>query len=222
MHVYTAKELSRDLDKKKEEYENYDDRLDSYLLRSSFATGLGRNDENAMMITSFNRIGYAQQVALAPSRFGWIMLVGYLVISPLALWGNQFTTVIGAIIHFYFFVGIFGVMMPTLNDWLFIVNTIIMNLNIRPIYLFNAVLVHVIFTFESFWRTKDFFIAILIGTVMFVVYLGGLIMVALIALQGKLKYPKIFFVPFKSPKELRASVTDIEFFDMDEFDDLVD
>ncbi len=222
MHVYAAKELARDLDKKKEEDENYDDRLDSYLLRSSFATGLSRNDENAMMITSFNRIEYARQVALAPSRFGWVMLLGYLVVSPLALWGSMFSTVVGAIIHFYFFVGIFGVMMPTLNDWLFIVNTIILNLNIRPIYLFNAVLVHVLFTFESFWRTKDFFIAILIGTVMFVVYLWGLIMVTLIALQGKIKNPKIFFVPFKSPKELRASVTDIEFFDMDEFDDLVD
>ncbi|MHA2246433.1 MAG: hypothetical protein ACXADY_15945 [Candidatus Hodarchaeales archaeon] len=223
MHVNAAKELARDLDKKKEEDdENYDHRLDSYLLRSSFATGLSRNDENAMLIASFNRIGYARQVALAPSRFGWIMLLGYLVVSPLALWGSLFTTVVGAIIHFYFFVGIFGVMMPTLNDWLFIINTVILNLNIRPIYLFNAVLIHVLFTFESFWRTKDFFIAILIGTVMFVIYLWGLIMVTLIALQGNIKHPKIFFIPFKSPKELRASVTDIEFFEMDEFDDLVD
>ena len=219
LHIFTAKEIAQELDRKKEEKEDFDNLWDRYLLRSSFVTGLGRYNENAMMIASFNQIGNARRVALAPSRFGWVMLVGYLVISPLALvtpLAKVLTTTVGAAIHFYFFVGIFGVMMPTLNDWLFVLNTIILNLNIRPIYLFNAILVHVICTFDAFWRTQDFLIAILVGTVMFVVYLVGLFGVALLALRGKLRHPKVFFVPFKSPKELRASALDIEFHHLDE------
>ena len=220
LHVFTAKEIAQELDQKREDKEDLDNIFDRHLVRSSFVTGLSRYDENAMLIASFNRIRYAQQVALAPTRFAWVMLVGYLVISPLALATplvRVFSTTVGAAIHFYFFMGIFGVMMPTLNDWLFVLNTIILNLNIRPIFIFNAILVHVVCTFDAFWRTQDFLIAILFGTVMFVVYLVGLQAVALFALRGGMRRPEgVFFVPFKSPKELHSSVVDIEFHHLDE------
>ncbi|MFX0016907.1 MAG: hypothetical protein ACFFB2_19585 [Promethearchaeota archaeon] len=220
LHVYSAKELVQILDQKKnEEEDDYDDIHDQYILRSSFATGLSRNDENSMLITSFNRIGYAQKVAMAPNRFGWVLLIGYLVISPLALvtpLTQVLTTVAGAAIHFYFFMGIFGVMMPTLNDWLFILNTIILNLNIRPIYIFNAVIVLIVFTLDTFWRTTDFFIAILVGTVAFILYLWGLFAIALFALRGKIQRSDIFFIPYPKKKGAPVSTIDIEFHDLED------
>ena len=221
LHIFTAKELARNLDHKEEEDEDLDNIFDQHIVRSSYVTGLGRNDENSMLIASFNRIGYAYKVALAPSRFGWILLVGYLIVSPLALvtpLTHVFSTTAGAALHFYFFVGIFGVMMPTLNDWLFVINNIILNLNVRPIFLFNGVLVFSLFTLDSFWRTQDFLIAILVGTVMFIGYLWGLLMVALLALRGKLRHPQIFFVPFKSRKGTPVSSTETEFHDLDEYE----
>ncbi len=219
LHVFTTKEIYRDLEKKEEEEDDFDDLYDQHYLRSSLATGLGRFDENAMLIVSLNHIGHARRVAMAPSRFGWVLLVGYLVITPLALvtpLSHVFLTVAGAALHFYFFVGIFGVMMPTMNDWLFIINTIILNLNIRPVYLFNSVLVLIIFTLDTFWRTEDFLIAILVGTAAFIIYLWGLLLVTLLAHRGKLKRPEVFFIPFKSRKAVPLSATDTEFHDLDE------
>ena len=221
LHIFTAKEIARSLDQKEEEDEELDNIFDQHIVRSSYVTGLGRNDENSMLIASFNRIGYAYQVALAPSRFGWILLVGYLIVSPLALvtpLSHVFSTTAGAALHFYFFVGIFGVMMPTLNDWLFVINNIILHLNIRPLFLFNGVVIFSIFTLDMFWRTQDFLIAILVGTVMFIGYLWGLLMVALLALRGKLRHPQVFFVPFKSKKGSPLSVIDTEFHDLDEYE----
>ncbi|UCG90570.1 MAG: hypothetical protein JSU57_02245 [Candidatus Heimdallarchaeota archaeon] len=219
LHVFTAKEIYRDLEKKEEVEEDIDNIYDQHFLRSSLATGLGRFDENAMLIVSLNRIGYTRRVAMAPSRFGWVLFVGYIVITPLALvtpLSHVFLTVAGSALHFYFFVGIFGVMMPTMNDWLFVINTIILNLNIRPFYLFNSVLVLIIFTLDTFWRIEDFLIAVLVGTVAFIIYLWGLLLVALLAHHGKLKRPDVFFIPFKSKKSVFSSAIDTEFHDLDE------
>ncbi|MFX1283115.1 MAG: hypothetical protein ACFFB5_05640 [Promethearchaeota archaeon] len=219
LHVFMAKEIYRDLEQKEEESEDIDDLYDQHHIRSSLSTGLGRFDENAMLIISVNRIDYARRVAMAPSRFGWVLLVGYILITPLALitpLSQVFLTVAGAALHFYFFVGIFGVMMPTMNDWLSVINTIILNLNIRPVFLFNSVLVLIIFTLDTFWRTEDFLIAVLIGTVAFIIYLWGLLLVALLALHGKLNRPQVFFVPFKSKKGVLVSSTEAEFHDLDE------
>ena len=201
LHIYTAKEISRDLDEKKEEGEELDSLLDRHFVRSGFITGLGRRSENTMIISSFNRVKYAKQVAMAPSKFGWVLLAGYLIITPLAIGGSIITGAIGAFVHLYFFIGIFGVMMPTMEDWMYVLNTLIISLNIRPIYFFNAVIIHIIFTLDTFWRTNDFLIAIVIGSIMFVLYIWGLIFVASYALKGKLKRPTIFFVPFEKRKK---------------------
>lgn len=40
-----------------------------------------------------------------------------------------------------------------------------------------------------------------LGLIMFVLYLGGLIIVASFALKGKLKSPAIFFVPIENRKK---------------------
>jgi hypothetical protein len=219
LHVFTAKELYRALEEKEEEEdEDFDNLYDQHYLRTSLSTGLARPDEKAMLIVSFNRVGHALKVATAPSRFGWILLVGYLVITPLALvspLSQAFLTVAGAALHFYFFVGIFGVMMPTLSDWMYVINTVILNLNIRPVFLFNAVLVMIIFTVDSFWRTQNFLIAVFVGLVMFIIYLWGLIMIAILALRGTLRNPELFFVPFKSMAHLHekpAGTFDVEFY----------
>ncbi|UCG03915.1 MAG: hypothetical protein JSW11_07995 [Candidatus Heimdallarchaeota archaeon] len=219
LHVQSAKEIYHELEEKHDNEEDLDRLYDAGRIRSSLATGLGRPDENSMMVASFNRIEYAKRVALAPSRFGWVMLVGYLLIAPLALMNNTFTTVAGALLHFYFFVGIFGVMMPSVSDWYFVIHTIMLNLNLRPIYLFNAVLVHVIFTLDSFWRKQDFFLAVIMGTVMFLLYLVGLFGATLVAQRGKLRLSDIFVVPLRPKKELTPTVSDVEFFDMDEYED---
>lgn len=92
-------------------------------------------------------------------------------------------------------------MMPTMDDWLYVLNTLIITLDIRPIYIFNAVIVHIVFTFDTFWRVNDFLIAIVAGSLMFVIYLWGLIFVASYALKGKLKQPAIFVVPFEKRKK---------------------
>ncbi len=219
LHVHTAKEIYQELAQKYEDEEELDDLLDVSRVRSSLATGLGRPDENSILVASFNRVDYAKRVAFAPSRFGWVMFVGYLVIAPLALVNNMFTTTMGALLHFYFFMGIFGVMMPNVSDWYFVIHTIMLNMHLRPIFLFNAVLVHIIFTLDSFWRTENFFLAVVVGTVMFLIYLIGLFGVTLLVQRGKLRLPDIFVVPFKSGKELSPTISDVEFFDMDDDDD---
>lgn len=219
LHVFTAKEIYQELQQKYEDEEDLDKLFDSGRLRSSLATGLGRPDENSILVASFNRVEYAKRVAFAPSRFGWVMFLGYLVVAPLALVNNLFTTAAGALLHFYFFVGIFGVMMPSVSDWYFVIHTAMLNLHLRPIFLFNAVLVHVVFTIDSFWRTENFFLAVVVGSVMFLIYLIGLFGVTFLAQHGQLRLPDIFVVPFSSKKELNPIISDVEFFDIDDNDD---
>ncbi|MFX0209655.1 MAG: hypothetical protein ACFFDT_26985 [Candidatus Hodarchaeota archaeon] len=218
LHIQTAKEIYREIEEKYENEEDLDWLYDMSRIRSGLATGLGRPDENSIMVTSFNRVEYAKRVAFAPSRFGWVMLAGYLMVAPLALVSNAFTTTAGALLHFYFFMGIFGVMMPSISDWYFVIHTIMLNLNLRSIYLFNAVLVHVVFTIEAFWRFQDFFIAVIVGTLMFFLYLVGLFVATLVALRGQVRLGDIFVLPFRSAKEMTPTISDLEFFDMDDKD----
>lgn len=211
LHISKGKEVARELEEKYEEEEELDPLLDRYTLRSSLTTGLDRDDENPVLLASANRINYAKKVGLAPSRVGLVMFAGYLVLAPIAWINDAFTSTGGALIHFYFFLGIFGTMMPSLNDWLYVIHTIILNLEIRPIYYYNSMLVHVVFTFDTFWRTHDSFIAIFTGTVWFLIYLGGLFGVALYAQRKRRQQSKIYIVPFKSPKEIKKTLNDVEF-----------
>lgn len=229
LHIYSAKEISRELDEKGKKKEEEDSLLDNKSIRASLATGLDRSDENAVFVISFNRVEYAKRVALAPRNFALVMLLGYCVVTPLrfinppaplSIVTNYMMNPVGALMHFYFFVGIIGVMMPSLNDWHFVFHTLLLNLDIRPIYLYNSIVVYTVFTLDFFWRTMDFLLSILWGMLMFLLYLVGLFIVAFIAQGGTIRNPDIFFVPYRSPRQQRAAPADLEFWDMDETDEL--
>ena len=218
LHVYAAKQIMQEIQEKKEQGET-DEVLDTGNLRSSLISGLDVADENPGLLMAFNRVDYAKRVALAPNRFGLVMLVGYLAVTPLVFTNGQIlSTLLGALVHLYFFLGIFGVVMPSMNDWYFIFHALMVNLNVKPFFIYNSVLVYVVFTFDHIWRSKDFFMAILVGTIWFLIYLVGLFIISFLAQGGKLRNPKIYWVPIKSPKELVSNKTDLEFFSLEDLD----
>jgi hypothetical protein len=218
LHIQAARDIYREVEEQYEDEEDLDNLYDMSRIRSGLATGLGRPDENSITVLSFNRVAYAKRIAFAPSRFGWVMFMGYLVVVPLALVSDTFTTTAGALLHFYFFVGIFGVMMPSISDWYFVIHTIMLNLNLRSVYLFNAVLVHVVFTIDAFWRFQDFFLAVIVGTLMFFLYLIGLFTTAVLAQRSQVRLGDIFVLPFRSSKEMTPTVSDLEFFELEDND----
>ena len=229
LHVHTGKEISRELNEKWEKGEDDDPILDQNRIRSSLATGLDRPDENAVLVISFNRLEYAKRVALAPRNFALILLVGYFIITPLrfinppgllSVVTSALTDPVGALLHFYFFLGIFHVMLPSLNDWYYVFNTVLLNIDIRPIYIYHSILVYTIFTLDTFWRTMDFLISLLLGMLMFFLYLVGLFVVAIKAQGGLIRNPRLFFVSYKPPQRKRTAHADIEFWDMDEMGEL--
>ncbi len=113
--------------------------MDNYALRSSLVSGFGRwNGERSMLILSFNRLDRARSVALAPNRMGMVLMIGYFIVSPLAFFSQALFTYAGVLIHLYFFIGIFGVLMPEINDYYFILNTLLLNAEIRNIYFYNS------------------------------------------------------------------------------------
>ncbi len=218
LHIYAAKQIMEEIQETKELNET-DEVLDIGNLRSSLISGLDTADENPGLLMAFNRVEYAKRVALAPNRFGLVMLIGYFIVMPLAFASGQIlSTQLGAIIHFYLFLGIFGVMMPSMNDWYFIFHALMINLNIHPIWIYNSILVYIVFTFDHIWRFQDFFMAVLIGTIWFLIYLVGLFIVSFLAQGGRLRNPKIFWVPIKNPKELLTNKADIEFLSLEDLD----
>ncbi|MFX0123698.1 MAG: hypothetical protein ACFFAE_08655 [Candidatus Hodarchaeota archaeon] len=218
LHIFAAKEVMKELEEKKEQNE-MDKILDTGNLRASLISGLDLSDENPGLLFSFNSVKYAKKVALAPNRLGIVMLIGYLIVTPLAFASGQIlTTQLGAIIHLYLFLGIFGVMMPSINDWYFLFHTLMINLSIRPIFIYNSVLIYIVFTFDYVWRSKNFFMAVLIGTIWFLIYLSGLFIISFIAQGGKLKNPKIYWVPIKTSKEPLFSHADVEFLSLEDLD----
>jgi hypothetical protein len=218
LHIYAAKQVIEEIEEKKERDEA-EKTLDIGNLRASLISGLDIADENPGLLMAFNRVNYAKKVALAPNKFALIMLLGYFIVTPLAFSEGQiFSSDLGALVHLYLFLGIFGVLMPSTNDWYFIVHTLMINTQIRPIWIYHSVFVYLIFTFDNIWRYQDFFLAILYGTFWFLVYIIGLFVSSFIAQGGKLRNPKIYFVPIKSSREIKANAADIEFLSLEDLD----
>ncbi|MFX0050560.1 MAG: hypothetical protein ACFE8U_04640 [Candidatus Hermodarchaeota archaeon] len=217
LHIYAAKEVLKEIETKKEE-EEYDEIVDKASLRSSLISGIDTPDENPGLLMAFNRLEYAKKVALAPNRLAFIMLIGYLIVTPFAFVDGILFSTQGAFIHFYLFLGIFGVMMPSLNDWYFIFHALIINLDIRPKYFYNSILVYIVFVFDYIWRTKNFFVAIFASTIWFLFYLTGLFVVGYIAQKGELRNPKIYWVPVKYSKERFFSKSEVEFLSLEDLD----
>ena len=78
----------------------------------------------------------------------------------------------------------------------------ISSLNIRPIWIYTSVIVYIVVIFDSIWRFRDFSLSILIATILFLLYLVGLFITAFLAQGGKIKNPKIYYVPIKKTKEI--------------------
>jgi len=156
-------------------------------------------------------------MSVAPNRLATVMLLGYLIVTPLAS-SDLISAQIGALIHIYLFLGIFGVLMPSMNDFYFYYHSLLINMNIRPIYFYNSVLVYIMFTFDHFWRTNDFFEAILIGTFYFLTYILGLFLIGYFIHGIKMKESRIYWVPFKNTKNLLAHDSDPEYLSLEDLD----
>ncbi|NHJ01625.1 MAG: hypothetical protein EAX86_05750 [Candidatus Heimdallarchaeota archaeon] len=226
LHVYEAKLIIEELQKQRESGEEDDSGfdLDSGQIRSSLISGLDVSDENPGLLMAFNQLKHAQRVALAPNKFAIFMLISYIILAPLAFaTGEVFTTQIGSLVHLYFFLGIFGIMMPSMNDWYFIFHSfLISSLNIRPIWIYFSLIVYICFTIELFWRTGNLFIAIFVSTFIFLFYLFGIVISHYLAVSGKLgsklKDTKIFFIPYTSQKNFSTEETDIEFLALEDLE----
>ncbi|MHA1214385.1 MAG: hypothetical protein ACTSPG_03770 [Candidatus Hodarchaeales archaeon] len=216
-HVMAAKEILKELDEKKET-DDYDKLLDSGNLRASLISGLDISDENPGLLMSFNRLEYAKRVALAPSRFASIIFIAYLLVSPVLLSNQILSIQLGAIIHLYFFIGIFAVLMPSLNDYYFVFHSLLISMNIPKKYFYVSIVIYLVFIFDTLWRTKDFFISIASGTITFILYLMGLFLVGYIAQGSKIKETKFYWVPIKSPKNSLLKKTDVEFLSLEDLD----
>ena len=167
----------------------------------------------------FNRFDYAKRVAFAPNKLALAMLLGYLVVTPLIFADTGvISSQVGGLVHLYLFIGIFGVLMPSINDWYFVIHALMINMQIRPFWFYNAILVYIVFTFDTLWRTQNFFLSILIGTVWFVLYIMGLFVVGYIAQGGNIKKPVIFWFPTKKPLKKLTTEAAIEFQSIEELD----
>lgn len=195
LHTDAAKTVFEEIKAKYEEDDDPDDLLDTSYIRSSLVTGLDRPDERSSIILASNRYDHARRIALAPGRFSLILMFAYIIVAPLMFLTNSITTSYGALIHLYFFVGIFCVMSPSGNDYYYIFHSMFVNFQIKRHWIYVSVFVYMIVTIDLVWRFGDFFIAIFIATLFFVAYLVGLFVTAWFGLGGRIRSSILYYVP---------------------------
>ena len=218
LHVYTAKQILKEIESRKELGEK-EPVIDTGSLRASLISGIDVSDENPGLLMGFNRFEYARRVAFAPNKLAFAMLLGYLIVTPLIFADTGIlSSQVGGMVHLYLFIGIFGVLMPSINDWYFMIHALMINLQIRPFWFYNAIIVYVVFTFDTLWRTQNFFLSILLGTLWFVVYVIGLFVVGYIAQGGKVKKPVFFWVPTEKPMQKFTKKADMDFLSLEDLD----
>ncbi|WP_455141170.1 hypothetical protein [Candidatus Hodarchaeum mangrovi] len=216
-HITAAKEILNELEKKKEQ-EDLDPLLDSANLRASLISGLDIPDENPGLLLSLNRLEHAKRVVFAPSRFALIAFIAYLLVSPILLSNQIVSTQLGALIHLYFFIGIFSVLMPSINDYYFLFHTLLLEMNIPSKYFYMSIIVYIIVIFDTVWRTTDFFLSVLIGTIFFIAYLIGLFIIGYLGQIRKGKNSAIYWLPLKSLRELISKESEIDFLSIEDLD----
>jgi len=187
LHTDEAKRVYEEVKAKYEEDDDPDELLDTSYIRSSLISGLDRSDERSTLILSSNRYENARRIALAPGRFSLILLLAYIVVAPFMYFTNTMTTSYGALIHLYFFVGIFCVMSPSGNDYYYIFHSMFVNFRIKRHWIYISVFVYIIVTIDLVWRGGDFFISIFVATLFFVAYLIGLFITAWLGLGGRIR-----------------------------------
>ncbi len=218
LHVYTAKQILKEIESRKESGEK-EPIIDTGNLRASLISGIDVPDENPGLLMGFNRFDYARRVAFAPNKLAFVMLLGYFIVTPLIFADTGvLSSQVGGLVHLYLFIGIFGVLMPSINDWYFMIHALMINLQIRPFWFYNAILVYIVFTFDTLWRTQNFFLSIFLGTIWFVVYIIGLFIVGYIAQGGKVKKPVLFWLPTEKPARKLTNKTGIDFLSLEDLD----
>ena len=218
LHIYAAKEVLKEIQDRKDQGNN-NSLLDNGNLRASLISGVDVPDENPGLLMSFSRFEFARKVAFAPNKLAFSMLLGYYLVTPLVLADSSLiSSQIGALIHLYLFVGIFGVLMPSINDWYFMIHALMINMQVRPIWFYNSILVYLAFTFDTILRTRNFFLSILIGTFWFVIYVVGLFIVGYLAKGGKIRKPIVLWLPVEKNIPTAGNKIGIEFLSLEDID----
>ncbi|MCK4849507.1 MAG: hypothetical protein KAT16_10795, partial [Candidatus Heimdallarchaeota archaeon] len=218
LHIYAAKEILKEIQDLKDQGIK-DPLLDNGNLRASLISGVDVPDENPGLLMSFSRFEYAKRIAFAPNKLAFSMLLGYFLVTPLVLADtNVISSQVGALIHLYLFVGIFGVLMPSINDWYFMIHALMINMQVRPIWFYNSILVYLAFTFDTILRTSNFFLSILFGTLWFVIYVIGLFIVGYVAKGGKIRKPIILWLPVEKQTLPVEQKVGVEFLSLEDID----
>ena len=218
LHVYTAKQVLREINDRKDQGEKTP-LLDDGNLRASLISGLDVPDENPGLLLAVNRFDYAKRVALASQKISLVMLFGYFIVTPFFLADSSIiTSQTGALIHLYLFLGIFGVLMPSINDWYFVLHALMINMQLRPIWLYNSIIVYLVFTFDTILRTQNFFLSILLGTIWFVIYIIGLFVVSYIAKRGTIRKSTIFWLPLERTGKDFSQRVGIDYLSLEDID----
>ena len=108
--------------------------------------------------------------------------------------------------------------MPSINDWYFVIHSLMINMQLRPVWLYNSILVYLVFTFDSIWRTQNFFLSILLGTIWFVVYIVGLFLVGYMAKKGTMKKSTIFWLPVEKTVNKIPQNIGLDFLSLEDID----
>ncbi|MHA2100702.1 MAG: hypothetical protein ACW99A_18690 [Candidatus Kariarchaeaceae archaeon] len=212
LHMYSVKTIFNEID-----VCNYQ-KSEKFLLendnpRVSLITGVDITDKYPGLLMSFSKFGYARRVAFAPNKLAFSMVLGYFIATPFLLTESSiFSPLVGAIFHLYLFIGIFGILMPSINDWYFLIQSLTMNTRLRPIWYYNSLLVYLIFTFDTLIRTHNFFLSILNGTIWFVLYIVGLFIIGYLAKENIISKFKILCMSVgeyfsKSKQKIRVGVS---------------
>ncbi|MHA2251826.1 MAG: hypothetical protein ACXAD7_15795 [Candidatus Kariarchaeaceae archaeon] len=216
LHIHEAQTVYQEVQTKYEEEDDPDSLLDTSYLRTSLISGLDRSDERSLLILSFNRFDNAKRVALAPSKYAFVLLLEYLILAPLTfVFTDAFTTDVGALLHLYFFLGIFGVMMPSMSDYYYIFQALFINFHPEKKWVFVSIIVYIVVTIDLVLRKFDPIFALFIGALFFLAYLVGLFVMAYLAMGGRLRAPKIFYVPDLPTKERYEDKTKFSLEDLD-------
>jgi hypothetical protein len=218
LHIYAAKQLQKEIKEKKNQ-RKMEFLVDDSSLRASLVSGVDIADENPGLLIAFNRFEYAKRVAFSSNKLAFLLLLGYLAVTPLILTDNSvFSSNLGALIHLYFFIGIFGVLMPSLNDWYFVIHALMINLELNPKWFNLSVLVYIAFTLDTLWRTNNFFLAIFLGTIWFIFYILGLFITVYIARGGKKPFSQFLWLPPEKLRHRSPLNADIEFLSLEDID----
>ncbi|MHA2164788.1 MAG: hypothetical protein ACXAAT_02890, partial [Candidatus Hodarchaeales archaeon] len=212
LHMTTAKGIFNETNGWNKQ-ENHKELLGKNKTGASLITGVDITDKYPGLLMSFSKFDFARRVAFAPNKLAFSMVIGYFIVTPFLLTESSiFSPLIGAIFHLYLFVGIFGILMPSFNDWYFMIQTLTMNTQLKPIWYYNSLLVYLIFTFDALIRTQNFFLSILIGTIWFGLYIVGLFVIGYLAKENIISKLIILWLPVekhfsKSIQKIRLVVS---------------